>query len=210
MVLKSNYFTQHILISRYGWSEDIIAEHLGLPDMVHTFPRDATRRPEIFFLRDRVDAAEARLEVKTIIELRQIELRESAMERADKRKRAMREAVAAVEIVVEVLPLAMVKVKALELFYESLATGRRTAPASIDAAMINDMAMKFALRRLVDYDRIIAGLPVPLKKPDVYRLCRKRIDAAVAAAYPELFPVTPATAEEPAEETKKVPVDEPA
>jgi hypothetical protein len=188
MAAKSKYFHHTHLTNVRGWSDELILRHLGDPDLVQQFPREAGKAPDRLYFRARVEDAEQDEAISAIILPRRAELAESKTERAARRARLLQEAADAAEIVVETLPLFEVKIRALETLYKELARKRKNAPRTWDAQKIADLAFKFATRRLVDYDRIIAALPVPLDKADAYELCRERIDAAVIAVYPQIAP----------------------
>jgi hypothetical protein len=185
MILRNKLYSPGDLLADRGWTKELIAEQLGEPDIVQSYPREKTRQPDQFFLRDRVHGRERVQAVQAVIVPRLVELGERA--RAQKAK-LMRDAADAAEIVVEVMPLHDLKIRALEAFYEGLAKKRKNAPAKLDERRLAEIAFQFAVRRLVDYDRIIGALPAPLDRPEVYEICRERIDAAVAAHYPQIAP----------------------
>lgn len=215
MMHRSKLYSPGDLLIDRGWTKELIAEVLGDPDMVLSYPRDKARQPEGFFLRTRVFGMEQKKEVQAVTVPRLIEIGER--QRA-KKARLMRDAADAAEIVVETMSIHDLKIRALETWYEELAKGRSNAPSSMDERRIAGIAFRFATRRLVDYDRIIAALPAPLDKPEVYDLCRERIDAAVIALYPQIAPPVeePLAAEEAAQvepgETEHAPpaTEEPA
>ena len=185
MIHRSKLYSPGDLLADRGWTKELIEQVLGDPDIVLTYPREPKRSPESFYLRTRVDAGEKGKEAQAVIVPRLLELGER--QRA-KEAQIMRDAADAAEIVVEATPIHDLKIRALETFYEELARARKRAPSTMDERRISDIAFKFATRRLVDYDRIIAALPAPLDRPEVYELCRERIDAAVAAIYPQISP----------------------
>jgi len=185
---NSGYHTFYHLIHHRGWTEELIAAHLGEPDMVQTYPNKPASRPVSYFLRSRVDEAEKLDDVAAVVIPRQAELSQSRADREAQKAKIMREAADAAEIVVEQLPLHEVKIRGIEAVYEENGRQGRDAPTAISEEWLSSIAFKFAVRRLVDYDRIIAALPAPLDKPEVYELCRERIDAAVIALYPEIAP----------------------
>lgn len=172
MAAKSKYFHHTHLTNVRGWSDELIASHLGDPDLVQHFPREAGKVPDRLYFRTRVEKAEQIEAISAIVLPRRAELAESKAERVARRARLLEEAAQAAEIVVEKLPLFEVKIRALETLYEELGRKRKQGPRTLDAQKIANIAFKFATRRLVDYDRIMAALPAPPEKSEVYDLCR--------------------------------------
>jgi hypothetical protein len=193
MAKRANHFTRNHLLFRRGWTKELIAAHLGEPDEIRHYPKASANKVDEFFHRSRVEEAEQKPDIRDLIAAREAELHKSRTERAEERLRTIRSAVAAIEIRVELLPDHELKIRALETFYAEWARTGRNAPRTMTADRIADLAFKFAAGRLVDYGQINDAIPVssPLPKPDLFRICRDQIEAAVRAAYPQLVQSDP-------------------
>ena len=129
MMHRSKLYSPGDLLTGRGWTKELIADVLGDPDIVLTYPRDKDRPPESFFLRTRVFGMERKKQVQAVTVARLLELGER---RRAKEAQIMRDAADAAEIVVETMSIHDLKIRALETWYEELARARKSAPSTMD------------------------------------------------------------------------------
>jgi hypothetical protein len=188
---KRNSISHNELISQNGWTEELVEQVLGMPDIVLQFPRDEDAAPARYYHRYRVAEAEEKQEVAAIVRPRAEEWEERQRYiRASKtdRRLIVLKAVSPGDIVVERIPLATLKTRALETFYARNGALGRSAPQRLDQPTLRKIYLNFAVGQLVDYDGINARLLDPLSKAELYKLIGAEIMARVVEAYPELGP----------------------
>lgn len=186
---RRSHFTAYELTGPRGWTEELIANVLGEPDIVISFPREEGKTPQGFYQQKRVLEAERETEVAEVVAPRAAAYEERRIYKlackTDKRAIVLN-AISVDDIVVEQLPANTLKIRALETFYERNAASGRPAPARLDEPTLRKIYLNFAVGQLVDYDGINAKLPEPLPKAELHKLISAEIEAKVTEAYPEL------------------------
>ncbi|MFF6884293.1 hypothetical protein ACFY9F_14030 [Streptomyces sp. NPDC012421] len=178
-------------VRRRGWTDAMVRELLGLPDVQGRDPRRYTPAPVRLYLLARVEAVERTPEFAAASAALAETPRSAALGvLAGSRRSAVLAAVRAEPIEVPRLPAAELERRAVRHRHLTTACGpgagraRRGVPAP--AGSLVGWQVGYLRQALARYETLLDGLYGDAGRREAERLLRRRLYQAIAAAYPAL------------------------
>ncbi|GGY39321.1 hypothetical protein [Streptomyces omiyaensis] len=174
-------------VLRRGWTEAMVRELLGLPDVQGRDPRRYAPAPVRLYLLARVEAVERTPEFAAAsAALARARRSAGAGLLAGRRRAAVLAAIRAEPIEVPRLPAAELERRAARHRHLLTARGPGGREAGPPAGPLARWQVGYLRQALVRYETLLDGLYGDVGRREAERLLRRRLYEAIAAAYPAL------------------------